>query len=421
METRREDYSVLVTLCNSTIDRLGESQTSRECALCDWIGALRGPLSLAHLEFLCLLFCLAFGLHPPVSLLLRVVWDLLRDARTLLYKSIGTTPLGYWLPILIIFLSFCVGCFRNRHKFMEHLKSSVRDGFVVALVVWSLLYAFQVYRATRAYLYPVIVWDTKPPEPPAPTYSPAPSMRKLPEPMPELRERALHLSDEIERFVSLRERQAPVGMTRPRQIVVGGKIIPDPTPPFMRETLSIFVDLFEARIIDIYDEFSVRGLQDSDLDAAKDVPKTAGNIHGEIIAIAEAIRKLALLTPPDNLYSQLSNERLYEMAIQEAGNSENRDNTAFKKLQVDPDNRDAERAFFFWDFKQCCLNQIEFLRAVLIKRIGPYAIDQDEMLYFNGRDVGITNDNPEASISAVHNYIPKFRELAAKLNRTPRP
>ena len=87
---------------------------------------------------------------------MRLLWNLLQEAWSLLYRSIGTTPLGYWLPVLISFVSFAIGCLRNRHNFMQHLRSNIRDGFIVALVVWSLLYGFDLYQVTRAFLNPAM-------------------------------------------------------------------------------------------------------------------------------------------------------------------------------------------------------------------------------------------------------------------------
>jgi hypothetical protein len=39
---------------------------------------------------------------------------------------------------------------------MQHLRSNIRDGFIVALVVWSLLYGFDLYQVTRAFLNPAM-------------------------------------------------------------------------------------------------------------------------------------------------------------------------------------------------------------------------------------------------------------------------
>ena len=142
--------------------------------------------------------------------------------------------------------------------------------------------------------------------------------------------------------------------------------------------------------------------------------------------LPEPIRNLALLTPPDNLYKDISNDRLYQMAMEEADEGESREQVAFKQLQdsgradwlsgMADGNRRFLRFKFWSEFRECCLNQIVYLRAELIKRIGPTAIDQEEMRLFNGSNSLTNQKDPEnTSISAVISYIPKFRRLAQKL------
>lgn len=103
---------------------------------------------------------------------------------------------------------------------------------------------------------------------------------------------------------------------------------------------------------------------------------------------------------------------------------ENRARNALNRLAPSPitSNSATQRRttiLFLSEFRDCCLNQIEYLRAELTQRIGPTAIDQEEMLYFNGPIIGITemDQEPRMSISAVLEYIPKFRELIQKLKR----
>jgi hypothetical protein len=49
---------------------------------------------------------------------------------------------------------------------MQHLRSNIRDGFIVAIVVWSLLYAFDLYQVTRIFLNPAMTSRQIPPRPP---------------------------------------------------------------------------------------------------------------------------------------------------------------------------------------------------------------------------------------------------------------
>jgi hypothetical protein len=92
--------------------------------------------------------------------------------------------------------------------------------------------------------------------------------------------------------------------------------------------------------------FSARGLQDDTLESmVGHLPEMFGNIHHGIQQIAQSIRKLSLLTPPDSLYKDVSDERLYQMAIDEANSSDNRVQLAYKKLSDDPQNVNATRFF----------------------------------------------------------------------------
>lgn len=65
---------------------------------------------------------------------------------------------------------------------------------------------------------------------------------------------------------------------------------------------------------------------------------------------------------------------------------------------------------------------MQYLRAELMKRLGPSANDTDEMRAFNGLD-GFTEmeKNPSSSISVVSEYSPYFRRLAIELKRKAKP
>lgn len=45
------------------------------------------------------------------------------------------------------------------------------------------------------------------------------------------------------------------------------------------------------------------------------LPEMFGNTHSTIQEISKSIRRLALLVPPDNLYKEVSDDRLYELVI----------------------------------------------------------------------------------------------------------
>lgn len=247
-----------------------------------------------------------------------------------------------------------------------------------------------------------------------------PAVKKQPPSLivqPNLRERGLRLSQEIGLFLRNRETKAPKDMPYPTYSSVGGQPLPDTTPPYMKETASLFANQFESKIIDVRDAFSARGLQSPKLGSIPEhLSEMFGNTHATIQEIATSIRKLALLTPPDDLYKNVSNERLYQMAMDVATNAEAKAKTAADKIYVPQANANAERYFFYSDFRECCLSQIEYLRAEIIRRVGPGAIDTEEMRDFNGFG-GITELEayPSGSISAVLRYVPEFKKLAQHL------
>jgi hypothetical protein len=96
----------------------------------------------------------------------RIVWLLLRQGWSLFDRSLGTTPFGYWLPVIIACASFAVGCFRNRRNLMLHLRRTIWDGFVIAMMVWPFWYFLNAYQAARTFLNPTMAYHQIPPAPP---------------------------------------------------------------------------------------------------------------------------------------------------------------------------------------------------------------------------------------------------------------
>jgi hypothetical protein len=247
-----------------------------------------------------------------------------------------------------------------------------------------------------------------------------------------VREQGLTLSKEILDFLAERERNDPHTEQAPREhgASAGGAINRvNMTPKYMQETLVLFGGKFESRIADIHDEFASRGLHDSTLDALYKDPahNMFGNIDAAITRIAESIRTLALLAPPSGLYKDVSDAKLAQIAIEEANKMDEMTSHAMGELSprypppVPPD-AEAIRFFFMSTFRDCCLNQVQYLRSELMKRLGPSAYDTDEMRAFNGSN-GFTEieNNPSASIATVLEYSPHFRRLAIKLKRKATP
>jgi hypothetical protein len=242
-----------------------------------------------------------------------------------------------------------------------------------------------------------------------------------PTPKGNIREHGLTLSKDILDFLAERQRNDP----HPQQVPGfhassdgGADIHNNSTPPFMSQTLVLFAQKFESRIADIRDEFSSRCLKDSSLNALHVNPEhnIFGNSDAAIREMGESIRKLALLFPPEGLYNDTSDARLAEMAIEEVGTMDDKAQKAIDGMQaISQDGAtqgtlDFKRFLFWTDFRDCCLDQVEYLRADILKRLGPSACDSYEMRSFNGPG-GVTEmeKNPSGSIATVLDYVPHFR------------
>jgi hypothetical protein len=237
------------------------------------------------------------------------------------------------------------------------------------------------------------------------------------------REEGLMLSKEIKDFLAERRAHDPdVGQEPGFDAAGAGMELDNRTPPYMKETRELFEKKFEARIADLHDEFSRRGLQDQTLDSLyKNVETIIGNVDAAIGRIAESIRKLAALSPPEGMFKDESDASLADMAIEEANKVGAMTDAAMRRLEAQ-ELPDEVRFSFFSDFKQCCLNQVEYLRAEMLRRLGPSAYDSDEMRSFNGFN-GFTEmeKSPTASIATALDYAPHFRRLAIRLKRKAHP
>jgi hypothetical protein len=235
----------------------------------------------------------------------------------------------------------------------------------------------------------------------------------------DLRERALQLYSEICDFLAARQKNDPHPEQAPSFHAAsegGTEKHSTATPSYMRETLNSFSDKYGARLADIHDELSSRGLQSTTLNALYRDPahNIWGNSDAALREIADSIKTLALLIPPDNLYRNVDNAQLAETSIEEANKLDEMTKDTLKKLESSP-VPDAARFFFASEFRDCCLNQVQYLRAELIRRLGPPAYDSDEMRAFN--DLAQVGEDPNSAMAVVSFYLPYFRRLAIRLKR----
>ncbi len=231
---------------------------------------------------------------------------------------------------------------------------------------------------------------------------------------PDLRARALRLSEEILQFLSERQRNAPAAIQVPSETTTSESFAAT-TPPYMRETLTQYTSIFEPRIISVHDELSSWGLKDSMFDATyRDVGHMYGNTDWYIKKIADTIRKLALWVPSVGLYEEVSDAKLAEMAIEEAKRMESMSQESLNSRTKE--NYDSTMGFFQTHFRNCCLDNVKNLRGVIVRRLGPEAFDEVEMRMFTDlMEVESFPGNQNASIAAVQNYAPKLQALGEGL------
>ncbi|HEX4001977.1 MAG TPA: carboxypeptidase-like regulatory domain-containing protein [Candidatus Acidoferrales bacterium] len=228
-----------------------------------------------------------------------------------------------------------------------------------------------------------------------------------------LRERGLALSEEITTFLNDRRShevgpEPGVTITQPN----GDMRMDNQTPPYMRDTRELFVEKFESRVADLHDELSSRGLQDTMLnDMYNSIPTTTGNIDAAIGDIAGSLRRLSLLIPPEGLYKDETDLEVAKIALEESNLMDKKANDAMRKIEAQqgPALDAAHRLLyvrFYFDFSNCCLNQVEYLRAELLRRLGPSAYDADEMESFVGPFglASVNGSSPESAIEAVREY-----------------
>jgi hypothetical protein len=194
------------------------------------------------------------------------------------------------------------------------------------------------------------------------------------------------------------------------------------TPPCMAENRRLFVEKFEASVVALHDEFSSRGLQGQPLESIyMHLPGMSGNVDREIGEVANSIRELAMLVPPSDLFRDVTDQQLVATALDEARVMDEKVAEAMRELPLSS-TPNGVRYHFSMDFSTCCLNQVEYLRAEMLKRLGSPAFDTDEMHAFNG-SLGLTEigKEPTAAIGAVANYAPYLRRLAIKLKHKSTP
>jgi hypothetical protein len=241
-------------------------------------------------------------------------------------------------------------------------------------------------------------------------------------PTENIRDEGLALSKEITDFLAQR-RSHELG-PGPTVSTASRERPPDnQTPPYMIETRELFVERFETRIVNLHDKFSRRGLQDPNFESLyRYIPNMAGNVDVLIGDIAESIRELSSLSPPEGMFKDDSDAELARIALAEVNKIDAMVASAEKRMGGDAASARAANFFFLADFRDCCLNQVEYLRAEMLKRLGPSAYDASEMQSFNG-SMGLSRIEKyrDGAFMIVRDYAPHFRRLCIRLERKASP
>jgi hypothetical protein len=179
----------------------------------------------------------------------------------------------------------------------------------------------------------------------------------------------------------------------------------------MKVTRALFVERFETRIVDVHDELSRVGLQDTRLEGLyRDIPAIYGNVDLAISDLANGIRALALLCPPKGMYKDTSDAQLAEMALDEAQKIEAMTNETMQHLAK------TNRRSYNAEFRESCWNQVAYLRAEMLRRLGPSAFDYKEMDKFAGLQGIIKEDEGfQVELAAVLEYMHDFKAIAERL------
>jgi hypothetical protein len=102
-------------------------------------------------------------------MVLVIIRHLFLNAWLLLYRSLGTTSLGYWLPVLISAGPFIFQCLRDSRNVISHVRSNFRSGAKFAVAVWLFVYLVCFCFAIEQFRSHVMDARFYPPRPPAST------------------------------------------------------------------------------------------------------------------------------------------------------------------------------------------------------------------------------------------------------------
>jgi len=335
-------------------------------------------------------------------------------------QPLVTLPLGtiggivgtlFYAPVLIV-CWFCILLGFHRAKVVsgQRLRVQIPSFLLLAVVTGAGLYSLHIRVQSELQKANISIADLivskllpwmKPASPPAAPSPTAPSKSSTPitASSPSPRDEGLKIADDITNFLQNRQ-----------------KTLPSPeTVEHMRETWTLFGQKFEGRLADELDKLGRRGLQDMDLKTEVQYLSSSTGNEDAILKIAKQIRTLALLCPPKDLYAQTSDSELANIALAEAAKIDTMTSETMRRLRTTGNT--AEREFFAWHFKDCCLSQVEYLRAAMIERLGPVGIDDEEIKAFNDDREGITDveQNLESELSSVLLYMPRFKAMAETL------
>ena len=237
-----------------------------------------------------------------------------------------------------------------------------------------------------------------------------------------LRAEGLKLSSEISRFVDSR-RVSSGPDANPLMFSVGNG--PSPvTPEYMKETVKLFADKYEDRVVSIRDRFYRVGLIDIWLDSiSRNLRGTHGNVDMALSSVSNSLHRLSLLAKDPTPYAGDSDEVLVVKARAEQKKMSDLAETAYQQASRSPISANGVRSLFAYNFQRCCLENVEDMRTEMLKRLDdPSAFDPEELDLFNQQNGFSQMENaPKASVlGTVLTYSKKFDSLIFNFANRPK-
>ena len=239
----------------------------------------------------------------------------------------------------------------------------------------------------------------------------------------DLKSNALRLSLNILEFLADRQRHDPQlnlssGGYGSGPYGISAEPGGDNATQYMKDTRLLFLHQFGGQLQTIRDELASKGLNDLALDhiANSTVDTWIGDSNRMIRIAADAIRKLASLVVPDDVYAGFSNARLGAIALEDAEKMEAMVTETISTMRQRGEG-DTARLMFFQSFQDCCRDNLKNIRGAIVNRMGSQVVNPTETRHFIA--VMDNEESPTNELGAVEEYARDLRELGDKIKALP--